>query len=89
MPYIGGKKVTSHSPRAGANTDMTKKGVLLSERNKAGWWPDGSHTTDTVYDRHHGVGTRNPLNAVPLYGGSAHSAVAQAQTEKAADKTAG
>jgi integrase len=80
VPYIDGKKVTSHSWRAGANTDMAEKGVPLAERNKAGRWADGSHTADTVYDRRHGVGTRDPLNAVPLYGGPAHAAVAEART---------
>ncbi len=76
-----GKKVTSHSWRAGANTDMAEKGVPLAERNKAGRWADGSHTADTVYDRRHGVGTRDPLAAVPLYGGAAHVAVAQAREQ--------
>ncbi|MBV1940863.1 tyrosine-type recombinase/integrase [Streptomyces sp. BV286] len=83
VPYIDGKKVTSHSWRAGANTDMAEKGVPLAERNKAGRWADGSHTADTVYDRRHGVGTRDPLNSVPLYGGSAHAAVARARAEDA------
>jgi hypothetical protein len=64
---------------------MAEKGVPLAERNKAGRWADGSHTADTVYDRRHGVGTRDPLNAVPLYGGSAHAAVARARAEGADD----
>jgi hypothetical protein len=46
VPYIDGKKVASHSWRAGANTDMSEKGVPLAERNKAGRWADGSHTAD-------------------------------------------
>ncbi|MFI6209132.1 hypothetical protein ACIBAI_22455 [Streptomyces sp. NPDC051041] len=81
VPFIDGKKVTSHSWRAGANTDMAEKGVPLAERNKAGRWADGSHTADTVYDRRHGVGTRDPLSAVPLYGGAAHAVVAKAREE--------
>lgn len=36
VPYIDDKKVTSHSWRAGANTDMVKHGVPLAARNKAG-----------------------------------------------------
>ncbi|MFF0033966.1 hypothetical protein ACFYS7_38690 [Streptomyces avermitilis] len=51
VPYTDGKKVTSRSWRAGA---------------KAGRWTDGSHTADTVYDRHHVAGTNDPLNTVPL-----------------------
>jgi integrase len=79
VPYIDGKKVTSHSWRAGANTDMAEAGVPLAERNKAGRWADGSHTADTVYDRRHGVGTQDPLNAVPAFGGPTHAAVAEAR----------
>ncbi|MEU1826651.1 hypothetical protein ABZ502_30000 [Streptomyces abikoensis] len=69
VPYIDGKKVTSHSWRAGGNTDMAEANVPLAERNVAGRWAGGSHTADTVYDRRHGVGTRDPLDQVPLYGG--------------------
>lgn len=79
VPYIDGKKVTSHSWRAGANTDMAEKGVSLAERNAAGRWADGSHTADTVYDRRHGVGTDDPLDKVPQYGGPARAAVAEAR----------
>ncbi|MEX2985644.1 hypothetical protein [Streptomyces sp. C36] len=68
VPYIDDKKVTSHSWRAGANTDLAEAGVPLAERNIAGRWADGSHTADTVYDRRHGVGKRDPLQQVPLYG---------------------
>ncbi|QTA36716.1 hypothetical protein [Streptomyces sp. CA-256286] len=35
VPYIDNKKVTSHSWRAGANTDMKARGVPLAERNLA------------------------------------------------------
>ncbi|WEO92664.1 hypothetical protein A6P39_000120 [Streptomyces sp. FXJ1.172] len=89
VPYIDGKKVRSHSWRAGANTDMIEAGVPLAERNKAGRWADGSRTADTVYDRRHGVGERDPLAAVPLYGGPARAAVAQARHEQAAQEEAG
>lgn len=89
VPYIDGKKVTSHSWRAGANTDMAEKGVPLAERNKAGRWADGSHTADTVYDRRHGVGTRDPLKAVPLFGGPAHAAVEQARDPHASTELQG
>ncbi|MFD3815144.1 hypothetical protein ACFWRZ_08760 [Streptomyces rubiginosohelvolus] len=85
VPYIDGKKVTSHSWRAGANTDMAERGVPLSERNVAGRWAPGSHTADTVYDRRHGVGTRDPLDKVPQYGGPARAAVATARSEASAE----
>ncbi|WP_331745745.1 hypothetical protein [Streptomyces virginiae] len=79
VPYIDGRKVTSHGWRAGANTDLIAAGVPLAERNTAGRWAEGSHTADTVYDRQHGAGARDPLAQVPLYGGPAHAAVAQAR----------
>ncbi|MEV5979577.1 hypothetical protein [Streptomyces sp. NPDC052114] len=85
VPYIDGKKVTSHSWRAGANTDLAEKGVSLAERNRAGRWADGSHTADTVYDRRHGVGTRDPLDEVPQYGGPARAAVAHARVATSAE----
>ncbi len=57
---------------------------------KAGRWADGSHTADTVYNRRHGVGTRDPLNAIPLYGGPAHAAVAHArEPQGSTDETSG
>ncbi|UQI49646.1 hypothetical protein M1P56_35230 (plasmid) [Streptomyces sp. HU2014] len=68
VPYIDGKKVTAHSWRAGPNTDLAERGVPLAERNTAFRWAPGSHTADTVYDRRHGAGTRDPLGQVPLYG---------------------
>ncbi|MFJ5143024.1 hypothetical protein [Streptomyces sp. NPDC088707] len=85
VPYIDNKKVTSHSWRAGANTDMVKHGVSLAARNKAGRWADGSRTADLVYDRPHGLGTDDPLRRVPLHGGPAHAAVTQARAEDARD----
>ncbi|MGG7574131.1 hypothetical protein [Streptomyces sirii] len=81
MPYIDDKKATSHSWRAGANTDMAEKGVPLAERNRAGRWADGSHTADTVYDRRHSVVTRDPLDQVPQYGGPARAGVAEARAD--------
>ncbi|MEU5811564.1 hypothetical protein [Streptomyces sp. NPDC047718] len=80
VPYIDGKKVTSHGWRAGANTDMIEAGVPLLDRNVAGRWVPTSHTADTHHDRRHGRGTRDPLAKVLLYGGPAHAAVAAART---------
>ncbi|WAU79979.1 hypothetical protein O1Q96_09635 [Streptomyces sp. Qhu-G9] len=40
-----------------------------------------SHTADTVYDRRHGVSTRDPLDKVPQFGGSARATVAAARAE--------
>ncbi|MFD3330532.1 hypothetical protein [Streptomyces sp. NPDC058701] len=79
VPYIDGMKVTSHGWRAGANTDMIAASVPLAERNIAGRWASGSHTADTVYGRQHGLGTRDPLVSVPLYGGPARAMVAGAR----------
>ncbi|MFF4442419.1 hypothetical protein [Streptomyces sp. NPDC001621] len=89
VPYIDGKKVTSHSWRAGANTDLIAAGVTLKERNEVGRWAEGSKTADTVYDRTHGVGTRDPLARVPLYGGPAHAAVQQARASEASESPNG
>ncbi|MFD8978895.1 hypothetical protein [Streptomyces sp. NPDC059564] len=69
IPYIEGKKVSAHSWRAGANTDMIEAGVPLADRNRRGRWADGSTTADTVYDRRHQAGKGDPLRKVPLYGG--------------------
>uniref|UniRef100_UPI003F49B246 hypothetical protein n=1 Tax=Streptomyces sp. CA-141956 TaxID=3240051 RepID=UPI003F49B246 len=85
VPYIDDKKVTSHSWRAGANTDMVKHGVPLAARNKAGRWADGSRTAELVYDRPHGLGTDDPLSKVPVHGGPAHAAVTRARAEDTRD----
>ncbi|MEU3315823.1 hypothetical protein ABZ743_24545 [Streptomyces sp. NPDC006662] len=77
--YIDGRKVTSHSFRRCANTDMKAVGVSLTERNLAGRWVAGSTTADTPYDNPIGAGSRDPLSEVPLYGGPAHAAVAAAR----------
>ncbi|MFE3638172.1 hypothetical protein [Streptomyces sp. NPDC059168] len=82
LPYIAGQKVTSHSWRAGANTDMIAAGVTLKDRNWAGRWAEGSKTADTVYDRPHDDGESDPLAKVPLYGGPAHAAVAEAREQQ-------
>ncbi|MFD7258423.1 hypothetical protein [Streptomyces sp. NPDC059874] len=66
LPYIDDRKVTAHSLRAGANTDMAAAGVPLAERNRAGRWAPGSHTADTVYDRPHGLAASDPLAKVPV-----------------------
>lgn len=68
VPYIDGKKVTAHSLRAGANTDMRAAGVPLVERNRRGRWANESHTADTVYDRPHISDQDDPLSNVPLFG---------------------
>lgn len=68
IPYIDGKKVTAHSLRAGANTDMRAAGVPLTVRNRRGRWAEKSHTADTVYDRPHTDDQHDPLSNVPLYG---------------------
>ncbi|WP_167455558.1 tyrosine-type recombinase/integrase [Streptomyces tirandamycinicus] len=68
IPYIANKKVTAHSLRAGANTDMVAAGVPLRERNRRGRWSAESHTADTVYDRPETEGQEDPLNQVPLGG---------------------
>lgn len=80
VPYIEDKKVTSHSWWAGANTDMAEKDVPSAERHVAGRWADGSRTADTEYDRRHGVGTRDPLSAVPEFGRPERAAVAAARS---------
>ncbi|MER5482545.1 tyrosine-type recombinase/integrase [Streptomyces sp. NPDC002812] len=80
VPYIDGRKVTSHSFRRGANTDMKAAGVALAERNLAGRWKPGSTTADTIYDSPLGVGSRDPLAKIPLYGGPARAAVAHARS---------
>ncbi|MER7765193.1 hypothetical protein [Streptomyces sp. NPDC097619] len=79
VPVIDGRKVTSHGWRAGANTDMIEAKVPLLDRNLAGRWSPGSTTADTSYDRRHGLGTDDPLAHVPLFGGPAHQAVAEAR----------
>lgn len=81
VPYTDGKKATSHSWRAGANTGMAEKGVSLAERIAAGRWADGSHPAETVCDRGHGVGTDDPLDKVPQFGGPAHAAAAGARAK--------
>ncbi|MFF2721969.1 hypothetical protein [Streptomyces sp. NPDC058011] len=81
VPYIDSKKVTSHSWRAGANTDMSARSVPLAERNLAGRWAPGSTTADTLYDRPHGVGEGDPLDKVTQFGGTARAAVAAARAE--------
>lgn len=59
VPYIDGRKVPSHSWRAGANTDMICGG-RPAEGAQASRWADGSHTADTVYDRTHRAGGATP-----------------------------
>ncbi|MFD9336273.1 tyrosine-type recombinase/integrase [Streptomyces sp. NPDC060028] len=68
LPYIAGLKVTAHSWRAGSNTDMSKAGVPLKLRNRAGGWAKDSRRADTTYDRPDNTDTIDPMDAVPLYG---------------------
>ncbi|MEW2417553.1 tyrosine-type recombinase/integrase [Streptomyces sp. NPDC046866] len=82
VALINGLKVTSHSLRAGPNTDLAEAEVPLAERNEAGDWNADSTLSDDVYNRPDGsidISKRDPLDAVPLYGGPAHAAVAQAR----------
>ncbi|MFI2428439.1 tyrosine-type recombinase/integrase [Streptomyces sp. NPDC018955] len=71
VEYINGLKVTSHSLRAGPNTDMKRAKVPLSDRNEAGDWGARSTLSDTEYDRPDDtvdVEEKDPLDAVPLFG---------------------
>ncbi|MEU4213687.1 hypothetical protein AB0F13_27545 [Streptomyces sp. NPDC026206] len=69
VPYINGLKVTSHSLRAGPNTDMKRALVPLSDRNEAGDWGANSRLADSTYDRPDDTAAeKDPLDAVPLYG---------------------
>ncbi|MEU3098142.1 tyrosine-type recombinase/integrase [Streptomyces sp. NPDC006967] len=75
VALINGLKVTSHSLRAGPNTDMAEALVPLSERNTAGDWTAESTLADDVYNRPDGtIDTRkdDPLDAVPLWGRPEH-----------------
>ncbi|MFD9081709.1 tyrosine-type recombinase/integrase [Streptomyces erythrochromogenes] len=82
IALINGLKVTSHSLRAGPNTDMAEAQVPLADRNEAGDWHKDSTLADDRYNRPDGsidISKHDPLDAVPLYGGPAHAAVAQAR----------
>ncbi|WP_051774677.1 tyrosine-type recombinase/integrase [Streptomyces sp. NRRL S-237] len=87
VSLINGLKVTSHSLRAGPNTDMAQADVPLSERKEAGDWSPGSTLSDDDCNRPDGsidISKHDPLDAVPLFGGPAHAAVAQARSGTAA-----
>jgi hypothetical protein len=74
---INGLKVTSHSLRAGPNTDMAEALVSLAERNTAGDWNPDSTLADDVYNQPDGsidISKRDPLDAVPLFGHTAQPA---------------
>ncbi|MFE1270541.1 hypothetical protein [Streptomyces sp. NPDC058758] len=91
LVHIDGLKVTSQSLRAGPNTDMVEAQVPLEERNQAGDWSPDSTLADDVYNRPDGsvdITKHDPLDAVPLYGGPAHAAVAQARADAAGAKEA-
>ncbi|MEW2133017.1 hypothetical protein [Streptomyces sp. NPDC005435] len=68
IPYTERKKVTTHSLRAGPNTDTVGAGVPLSERNRRGRRAPGSTTADTAYDRPHRAGKEDPMAEVPIGG---------------------
>lgn len=71
VSIINGLKVTSHSLRAGPNTDLAEALVPLTERNTAGDWSPDSTLADDVYNRPDGsidVSKKDPLDAVPLFG---------------------
>ncbi|MEV7383634.1 tyrosine-type recombinase/integrase [Streptomyces lydicus] len=71
VSIISGLKVTSHSLRAGPNTDMAEALVPLAERNQAGDWTSDSTLADDVYNRPDGtidVSKHDPLDPVPLFG---------------------
>ncbi|MDL5199537.1 tyrosine-type recombinase/integrase [Streptomyces sp. ALI-76-A] len=71
VSLINGLKVTSHSLRAGPNTDMAQALVPLADRNTAGDWSEKSELADNVYNRPDGsidVSKKDPLDAVPLFG---------------------
>ncbi|MEU1409796.1 hypothetical protein ABZ471_47750 [Streptomyces sp. NPDC005728] len=73
VAIINGLKVTSHSLRAGPNTDMAEALAPLSERNTAGDWNADSTLADDVYNRPDGtidISKKDPLDAVPLFGHS-------------------
>lgn len=71
VSIINGLKVTSHSLRAGPNTDLKEAEVPLDERNEAGDWSKDSTLADNTYNRPDGsidIGKTDPLDAVPLFG---------------------
>ncbi|MFK0154245.1 hypothetical protein ACIQVK_19495 [Streptomyces sp. NPDC090493] len=71
VAVINGLKVTSHSLRAGPNTDLKEAEVPLEERNKAGDWSKESTLADDVYNRPDGsidISKTDPLDAVPPFG---------------------
>lgn len=71
VALVNGLKVTSHSLRAGPNTDMAEALVPLAERNTAGDWSAASTLADDVYNRPDGTidtTKHDPLDAVPLWG---------------------
>ncbi|MEW1700749.1 hypothetical protein [Streptomyces sp. NPDC091278] len=70
LSEINGLKVTSHSLRAGPNTDLVDAEVPLEERNRAGDWSPGSTLSDDVYNRPDGsinISKHDPFDAIPIY----------------------
>ncbi|MEW1657925.1 hypothetical protein [Streptomyces sp. NPDC093707] len=71
VSIINGLKVTSHSLRAGPNTDLAEALVPLAERNTAGDWSPESTLADDTYNRPDGsidISKMDPFDAVPLFG---------------------
>ncbi|WP_411092818.1 hypothetical protein [Streptomyces sp. 049-1] len=71
VALINGLKVTSHSLRAGPNTDMAKALVPLADRNTVGDWTPDSTLAEDVYNWPDGTidtSKNDPLDAVPLWG---------------------
>ncbi|MFV5997640.1 tyrosine-type recombinase/integrase [Streptomyces sp. NPDC056231] len=71
VTYINGLKVTSHSLRAGPNTDMKRAKVPLADRREAGDWGEKSPLPDSRYNRPDDTvdaTETDPLDAVPLFG---------------------
>ncbi|MEU8502349.1 hypothetical protein AB0C86_37390 [Streptomyces lavendulae] len=71
VSVINGLPVTSHSLRAGPNTDMAQADVPLAERNQAGDRSPHSPLADdrcTRPDASIDTGKQDPLDAIPLYG---------------------
>ncbi|MER8098373.1 tyrosine-type recombinase/integrase [Streptomyces goshikiensis] len=85
VSIINGLKVTSHSLRAGPNTDLAEADVPLAERNEAGDWHKDSTLSDDRYNRPDGsidISKRDPFDAVPLWGAAGTQAPSSPPDEK-------
>ncbi|WP_329167184.1 hypothetical protein OHB49_43900 (plasmid) [Streptomyces sp. NBC_01717] len=71
VTYINGLKLTSHSLRAGPNSDMTRTKVPLAGRREAGDWGEKSPLPDSRHNQPDDpveATETDPLDAVPLFG---------------------